>query len=186
MKRLAPIALTLAFAACGGETIDGDSLEAEIREDAETLNLVLDGVDCPSPDVEEGERFTCTVTIKGEPRDLEVVQTDDDGGVTYPRAGLAPEGPAVNDVAADEASVRSVIDAVNKDVTALCDYATPKYRKEIAQDGNCAKVVINEYDKPLDDYEVSLDGDKAAASGGERTVALERRPNGSWLITDVR
>ncbi len=79
-----------------------------------------------------------------------------------------------------------MIDAVNKDVTALCDYATPEYRKEIAEDENCAKAVLNEYDEPLGDYEVSLDGDTAAASDGERTVTLERQQNGSWLITDVR
>jgi len=186
VKWLVPIALLFVFAGCGGETIDGDSLEGEIREDAEALGLVLDGVDCPSPDVDEGDTFTCTITIKGEPRDLEVVQTDDDGGVSYPRAGLDPGGPAVNDFAADEASVRSVIDAVNKDVTALCDYATKEYRKELAEGENCAKAVLGEYDTPLADYEVSLDGDKAAASDGERTIALERQQDGSWLITDVR
>ena len=46
--------------------------------------------------------------------------------------------------------------------------------------------MLAEYDKPLGDYEVSLDGDKAAASDGQRTVALERQQDGSWLITDVR
>ena len=185
MKRAAAICLALVIAGCGGTTIDGGELEQEIREDAEREGLVLDGADCPSPDAEAGDTFECTVTVKGEDKQLEVVQRNDDGNVTYNLAGLV-EGPAVNDTAADEASVRSVIDVVNKDVTALCDYATPDYRKELAQDGNCAKVAINEYDKPLGDYEVSLDGDKAAASDGERTVALERRPNGSWRITDVR
>ncbi|MGH2838484.1 MAG: DUF4333 domain-containing protein [Thermoleophilaceae bacterium] len=186
MKWLAAISLVLVIAGCGGTTIDGGELEDEIKEDAEGQGLVLDGVDCPSPDVEEGNTFTCTITIKGEPRDLEVTQTDDDGNVTYPRAGLEPEGPAVNDTAADKTSIEFVIDAVNKDITALCDYAVPKYRKEIAGEENCAKVVLDEYDELLGDYEISLEGDKAAASDGRRTVTLERQQDGSWLITDVR
>ncbi len=185
MKRLALIAVALAFAGCGDE-IDGDALESEITKDAEERGLVLDGVDCPSPEAEEGATFTCTVTVKGQPTEFEVVQTDDEGNVRYDFGGLA-EGPAVNDTAADETSVRSVIDAVNKDVTALCDYATPAFRKELAGDENCAKAVLATYDSPLlEDYGVSIMEDTAAASAGSRTVALARQKNGSWLITDVR
>jgi len=185
MKRLALIAVGLAFAGCG-EEIDGDALESEITKDAEEHGLVLDAVDCPSPDAEKGATFTCTVTIKGQPTDLEVVQADDEGNVRYDFAGLA-EGPAVNDTEADEASVRSVIDAVNKDVTALCDYATPEFRKEVAGGESCANAVLAKYDSPLlEDYDVSVMGDAAAASGGNETVTLERQKNGSWLITDVR
>ena len=185
MRWLAPIALVLAIAGCGGTTIDGGELEDEITEDTERGGLVIDGADCPSPEAEEGDTFECTVTVKGEDKKLEIVQRNDDGNVTY-NLGPLIEGTSGSDAGGDEASVRSVIDAVNKDVTALCDYATPKYRKEIAKDGNCAKVVLDEYDEPLGEYEVSLDGDKAATSDGERTVALERQQDGSWLITDVR
>ena len=46
--------------------------------------------------------------------------------------------------------------------------------------------MLDEYDSPLEDYEVSVDGDAAAASDGDRTVTLERQKDGSWLITDVR
>jgi hypothetical protein len=185
MKKLALIALPLALAGCGSG-IDGDALEAEITTDAEERGLVLDAVDCPSPETEEGATFTCTVTVKGQPTDFEVVQVDDDGDVRYDFGGVA-EGPAVNDTAADEASVRSVIDAVNKDVTALCDYATPEFRKELAGDESCATAALADYETPLvEDYDVSVMGDAAAASGGNRTVALARQKNGSWLITDVR
>ena len=186
MKRLALIAVALAFAGCG-DKIDGDALEDEIAKDAdERLSLVLDAVDCPSPDAEEGATFSCTVTVKGQPTELEVTQIDDDGNVRYDLAGLA-EGPAVNDTEADEASVRSVLDAVNNDVTALCDYATPEFRKELAADDNCAKAVLAKYESPLlEDYDVSIMEDAAAASAGSRTVALARQKDGSWLITDVR
>ena len=179
------MALLLALAGCGGTTIDGGELEDEIKEDTEREGLVIDGADCPSPDAEAGDTFECTVTVKGEDKKLEVRQENDDGNVTYDLGPLI-EGTSGSDAGGDEASVRFVIDAVNKDVTALCDYATKEYRKELAQDENCATTVIDEYDKPLADYEVSLDGDKAAASDGQRTVTLERQQDGSWLITDVR
>ena len=185
MKRLAPIAVAATLISCGGG-IDGDDLEDEITRDAAGSGLVLDAVDCPSPDTQAGDTFTCSVTVKGQEAELEVVQRDDEGNVTYDLAPLV-EGPAVNDTAADEASVRSTVDAVNKDVTALCDYATPEFRKELATEGNCAKAVLSEYESPLlADYDVSIDGDHAAASSGNRTVTLERQKNGSWLITDVR
>jgi hypothetical protein len=185
MKRLAAILLGLALAGCGATTIDGGKLEDEIKEDTEREGLVIDGADCPSPEAEEGATFECTVTVKGEDKALEIVQQNDDGNVTY-NLGPLIAGTSGSDAGGDEASVRSVIDAVNSDVTALCDYATPEYRKEIAEGGSCAKVVLGEYDEVLGDYEVSLDGDKAAASDGERTVALERQKDGSWLVTDVR
>ena len=187
MMRLAltVAALSLALAGCGSE-IDGDALESEITKDAEERGLVLDEVDCPSPETDGGDTFTCTVSVKGQPTEFDVVQTDDDGNVTYDFGALT-EGPAVNDTAADEASIESVIDAVNKDVTALCDYATPAFRKELAGEENCANAVLAEYDSPLlDDYRISVNDDHAAASAGSRTVTLARQKNGSWLITDVR
>jgi hypothetical protein len=175
----------LALAGCGGTTIDGGDLEDEIIEDAAGAGLVIDAADCPSPDAEEGATFECTVTVKGQDTQLEIEQRNDDGDVEYDFEAVV-EGPAVNDTAADETSIRSVIDAVNKDVTALCDYATPEFRREIASKENCAKAVLAEYDELLGDYEVSIDEDKAAAADGKRTVALARQKNGSWLITDIR
>ena len=184
MRRLALIAVAAAAAGCGGTTIDGGDLADEIKDDAEQQGLVLDGVDCPSPDAEAGDTFECTVTVKGEDRQLEVEQRNDDGNVEYDLGPLL-EGTAGSDAGGDEASVRFVIDAVNRDATALCDYATPEFRRELAREENCAKAVLREYDEPLADYEVSVDGDTAAASGGTRTVTLERQRNGSWLITGV-
>lgn len=188
MERLAPIAaaVALVLAGCGGSEIDGDALESEITADADERGIVLDEVDCPSPDAEGGDTFTCTVTVKGQPTDFDVVQTDDDGNVSYDFAALT-EGPAVTDTAADEASVESVIDTVNKDVTALCDYATPAFREELAREESCTEAVLAEYDSPLlEDPGVSIDGDHAAASAGNRTVTFARQKDGSWLITDVR
>jgi hypothetical protein len=184
LRRLVWIGLAIALAGCGETTIDGGELEGEIKEDAEAQGLVLDEVDCPSPEAEDGKRFECTVTVKGEERKLEVVQRNDDGNVGYDLAPLL-ESSAGNDAGGDEASVSFVIEAVNRDATALCDYATDQYRAELAAERSCAKAAIAEYDDPLKDYEVSVDGDAATVAGGARTVTLERQADGSWLIVDV-
>jgi hypothetical protein len=185
MKRVALIAAGLVLAGCGGQ-IDGDVLEGEITKDAEERGIVVDGVDCPSPETEMGATFTCTITVKGQDSEFEVVQTDDDGNVSYDFGGVV-EGPAVNDTEADKASIDAVIDSVDKDITALCDYATRDFRKELAADESCAQAVLAKYESPLvEDYEISVDGDNAAATDDAHTVTFEREKNGSWLITDVR
>ena len=182
MKRLVSIALAALLAGCGATTIDGGELEGEITEDAEAQGLVLDEVDCPSPEAEDGDRFDCTVTVKGEERALEVVQRNDDGNVGYDLTPLL-ESSSGSDAGGDEAAVRFVIDAVSRDVTALCDYATDAYRRELGGD-RCAKKVVAAYE-PLGDYAVVVEGDTATASAGERAVTLERQRDGSWLIVDV-
>jgi hypothetical protein len=184
MKRVLWIGIALAIAGCGATTIDGGELEAEINEDAEAQGLVLDEVDCPSPEAEDGGKFDCKVTVKGEERKLEVVQRTDDGNVGYDLTPLL-ESSAGNDAGGDEASVSFVIEAVNRDATALCDYAADEYRAELAADRSCAKEAIEEYDDPIRDYDVSVDGDTATVAGGGRTVTLERQTDGSWLIVDV-
>jgi hypothetical protein len=184
MKRVLWIGVALAIGGCGATTIDGGELETEIKEDAEAQGLVVDEVDCPSPEAEDGGRFECTVTVKGEERKLEVVQRTDDGNVGYDLAPLL-ESRAGNDAGGDEASVSFVIDAVNKDATALCDYTTDEYRAELATDKSCAKEAIAQYDDPIRDYEVSVDGDTATVTGDGRTVTLARQTDGSWLIVDV-
>ena len=181
VHRVVWIGLVIALAGCGETTIDGGDLEAEIKKDAEAEGLVLDEADCPSPEVKEGERFECTVTVKGEERRLEVVQRNDDGNVGYDLTPLL-ESSAGNDAGGDEASVSFVIEAVNRDATALCDYATDEYRAELAAERSCAKAAIAEYDDPMKEYEVSVDGDTATVVAGERTVTLERQADGSWLI----
>jgi len=179
-------AALLALAGCGGTTIDGGALEDEIIEDAEREGLVIDDADCPSPDAAEGDTFGCTVTVKGEERQLEIVQRNDDGNVEYDLTPLV-ETSVGSDAGGDEASVRSTVDAVRGDVTALCDFAVPAYRRQLSKEGNCAKEVLAEFDDDfLGDYEVSVSGDDATGSDGERTVVLERQRDGSWLITDVR
>ena len=187
MRRLALIAVAVAIAGCGETTIDGDALEGEIANDAEQEGLIVDAVDCPSPEAEEGATFECTVTVKGEDKPLEVVQRNDDGNVEYDLGALL-EGTAGNDAGGDEASIRFVMDAIGDDITALCDYATKAYRAELAKGQTCAKAVLDAYPDPFPapNYEVSVDGDTAAASDESHTATLERQKNGSWLITDVR
>ena len=182
MKRLVCIALLAAVAGCGETTIDSGRLEGDISDDAEREGLVLDSVDCPSPEVDEGATFECTVTVKGEERKLEVTQREDDA-VGYDLTPLL-EFTSGSDAGGDEAAVRFVIDAVNRDVTALCDYATDEYRRELGGSG-CAKRVLARYDRPMPEYEVTTKGDTATASGEPYTVTLERQPDGSWLIVRV-
>jgi hypothetical protein len=187
MKRLVCVALVAAVAGCGESTIDSGKLEADIEEDAQAQGLVLDSVDCPSPEVEEGKRFACTVTVKGERRELEVVQRAGEA-VGYDLDPLL-DFTSGSDAGGDEAAVRFVVDAVNTDVTALCDYATNRYRRKIvrqARGRSCARAVIAKYDRPLREYEVSVEGDSATAGAGEREVRLERQRDGSWLIAGVR
>ena len=182
MKRVACVALLLWTAGCGETTIDSGKLEGDIKADAEKEGLVLDAVDCPSPEVEEGDRFDCTVTVKGEERELEVIQREDEA-VGYDLDPLL-DFTAGSDAGGDEAAVRFVIDAVNRDVTALCDYATNRYRRKLGGD-SCAKKVIARYDRPMREYTVVVRGDTAIAQGEARRVTLERQSDGSWLIADV-
>lgn len=183
MKLLVCAGLAVVLAGCGETTIDSGKLEAEIEEDAAKEGLVLDEVKCASPEVEEGEKFDCTVTVKGEERALEVTQRTDDGSVSYDLTPLL-ESRAGSDAGGDDASVRFVIDALNRDATALCDYATGRYRRELGGE-RCARRAIAEYDRPLRDYDVSIDGDRATATADEREISLERQDDGSWLITGV-
>ena len=179
------IALALAafaLAACGGTTIDGGRLEEDITEDAQREGLTLDSVDCPSPEAEQGARFDCTVTVKGEKRTLEVEQRANEQ-VAYDLGPLV-EFESGSDAGGDEAAIRFVVDAVNRDPTALCDYASRAYGRELG--GNrCVRRAGRLYAGPMRDYEVAVEGDKATASAADRAVRLRRQPDGSWLITDV-
>jgi hypothetical protein len=183
MKRLIVIGLAVLLAGCGETTIDSGKLEDDVREEAAQGGLVLDEVDCPSPEAEEGEKFDCTVTVKGEERKLEMTQRSDEGSVAYDLTPLL-ESRAGSDAGGDEAAVRFVVDAVNRDVTALCDYATNRYRRRLGGD-RCAETVIERYNGPLRDYDVTVEGDRASVTADERAVTLERQRDGSWLITTV-
>ena len=192
MRRLLWILVALALAACGETKIDSAKLQSEIEDDAAGEGLVLDAVDCPSPKVKEGERFSCTVTVKGEERELEVTQRNDDGNVEYSLTPLL-ESESGSDAGGDQASVRFVIEAVNRDVTALCDYATPAFRREIARRYDvptCARGIRQEDDDPIEPDEIIVAGDTARVIGshteGRRVVTLERQEDGSWLIASVR
>ena len=182
MKRIACLAVAAAIAGCGETTIDSGKLEGEITDDAGREGLVLDGVDCPSPEVEEGDRFECTVTVKGEQRKLEVEQRDNEQ-VAY-ELGPLLDFESGSDAGGDEAAVRFVIDAVNEDVTALCDYATNAYRRQLGG-ATCAEEVIGRFDRSMPDYTVVTRGETATAEGNGYRVTLRRQRDGSWLIAGV-
>jgi Domain of unknown function (DUF4333) len=182
MKRVVCLAAAVAIAGCGETTIDSGKLEREISDDAEREGLVLDEVDCPSPEVEEGDTFACTVTVKGEQRKLDVVQREKEA-VGYDLGPLL-DFTSGSDAGGDEAAVRFVIDTVNGNVTALCDYATDAYRRELGG-ASCAEAVIARFSRPMDSYAVSVEGDTATAKGSGYRVTLRRQRDGSWLIADV-
>ena len=183
MRAAIAVALAAAtLAACGGTTLDGGRLEEDITEDAQREGLTLDSVDCPSPDVEQGARFDCTVTVKGEGRSLEVEQRANEQ-VAYDLGPLV-EFESGSDAGGDEAAIRFVVDAVNRDPAALCDYATRAYRRALGGD-RCPRRSGRLYEGPMRDYEVAVKGDSATARAADRVVRLRRQPDGSWLITDA-
>jgi hypothetical protein len=87
----AMIGAALALAACGGQTIDSEDLEAQLTDQlsAETdLDPADVSVTCPDDiEAEEGREFECTLTANGEDATVEVTLTDDEGGF---RAVLPP------------------------------------------------------------------------------------------------
>lgn len=192
-----PLALTIAAASALALTgcanvIDADKLEDEIQKDAEAAGVVVDEVDCPEADAKEGESFFCTVTVKGEPRELEVLQQDDDGNVTYNLSPLLAGGESGVSPGGDEASISTVIEAVNTDPAALCDYATDAYRKEIVdQTGqkSCEDAVAGDEPDPIEEYKVMVSGDTASVEGtdssGPVVVTLDRAEDGTWEISAI-
>lgn len=192
MKKLTVVALSVLIAGCGDTVIDGDKLEDEIVNDAEAAGLVVDAADCPSPDAEEGDVFNCTVTVKGEDKDLEITQEDDEGNLSYDLAPLV-SGDLGPDAGGDVASVTSVIEAVNGDVTALCDYSTEAYKQEIVDQtgqATCEDAVASGENDPIEDFEVDVQGDTATVTGtdssGEVVVSLERAEDNTWEISAIR
>ena len=182
MKRFVWIVVALAVAACGETTIDSGKLEADIKEDAEHEGLVLDEVDCPSPEVEEGDRFECTVTVKGEERKLEVVQRARRGRRLRPDAAARVH---VRERRRRRRGVRAVRDRRGEQrrdraVRLRDERVPPRARRRELREAR-----DREYDEPMRDYEVSIEGDRATASGSGRTVRLERQHDGSWLIVGV-
>lgn len=180
----------LTFAGCGS-VIDAGKLEDEIKKDTEAAGLAVDEVECPEADAKEGESFICTVTVKGEDKELEVTQKDDEGNVTY-NLGSLLAGDSGADAGGDEASVSSVIDAVNADVTALCDYSTEAYKQQIVDatgQASCEDAVAAEENDPIQDYEVTVQGDTANVEGtdsnGPVVVTLARAGDGTWEISAV-
>jgi hypothetical protein len=73
----------LALTACGDTVIDASKAEDAIRDNVEhTLNVKIDGVDCPSDvKVEAGRSFQCTVTARNGRRAtamLKILNSDAD------------------------------------------------------------------------------------------------------------
>ena len=82
--------LALVAAACGESKLDTSKLEAQIENTlAERTGLPIRSVRCPDDvKAEKGGTFRCTVaTARRQGAVVNVIQTDDKGGVTWKLAG---------------------------------------------------------------------------------------------------
>lgn len=76
----------LGAAGCGDDAlvIDGAQLEEEIRSQLDADGVEAADVSCPAArPVEEGDTFTCGVSIEGRQHLVEVEQTSDEGDVEW-------------------------------------------------------------------------------------------------------
>lgn len=172
------------LAGCGGKVIDADELEDEIKTQAEAAGLVIDEVSCPEVDAEEGETFTCDVTIKGEETEIEVEQQDDEGNVTFNLGALVESGGAAGGTTADEASITTTIETIAADPESVCDFATEDFKPE------CENFSDNRSVAPLTDYEIEIDGTTATATGmapddAEVVYILQRAEDMTWQLAGL-
>ena len=80
----------LVAAGCGDQTLDTASLESQIKNTlSERTGFAIRSVSCPDEvEAERGARFACTVTTgTGERVRVNVIQEDDEGGVSWRLAG---------------------------------------------------------------------------------------------------
>jgi hypothetical protein len=87
---LACLSLVLLTAGCGGATLDTSRLEDQIKKTlSDRTGFPIKSVSCPSEvKAEKGARFACTVTTdRNERVQVNVIQNDDKGGVTWKLAG---------------------------------------------------------------------------------------------------
>jgi Domain of unknown function (DUF4333) len=78
------------LAGCGDRTLDTSRLETQIGKTlSDRTGFRITTVDCPNDvKAKKGGRFTCTVTTSRNERvAVNVVQDDDQGGVTWKLAG---------------------------------------------------------------------------------------------------
>ena len=86
---LLPLLLVLP-AGCGDRTLDTSRLETQIGKTlADRTGFRITTVDCPNDvKAKKGGRFTCSITTSRSERVVvNVVQDDDQGGVTWKLAG---------------------------------------------------------------------------------------------------
>jgi len=84
------LALSVLLAGCGDRTLDTSRLETQIGKTlGNRTGFRITTVDCPNNvKAEKGKRFSCTVTTSRNERvAVNVVQDDDQGGVTWKLAG---------------------------------------------------------------------------------------------------
>jgi Domain of unknown function (DUF4333) len=82
--------LVLVTAGCGDSTLDTSRLEDQVKKTlADRTGFPIKSVSCPSDvKAEKGARFACTVTTdRNERVQVNVIQNDDKGGVTWKLAG---------------------------------------------------------------------------------------------------
>jgi hypothetical protein len=88
---VACLLLVLLTAGCGGNsTLDTSRLEDQVKKTlADRTGFPIKSVSCPSDvKAEKGARFACTVTTdRNERVQVNVIQNDDKGGVTWKLAG---------------------------------------------------------------------------------------------------
>ena len=79
------LALALAAAGCGSDTVDPDKVEEGIEESLSTATAKVSSVSCPD-DVEkkDGATFTCDAKLEGGGKaEVKVTQTSNAGDYTY-------------------------------------------------------------------------------------------------------
>ena len=82
---ISALALALAVAGCGNDTVDADKVEAGIEQRLSTATAKVSSVSCPD-DVEkkEGTTFTCDAKLEGGGKaKVKVTQTSNAGDYTY-------------------------------------------------------------------------------------------------------
>jgi hypothetical protein len=80
------LAASIAFAACGTETLDNADLESQLTEQLSAdagVDPAQVSVSCPEDvEIEQGGEFECTLTApNGDEVRVEVTMTDDEGNV---------------------------------------------------------------------------------------------------------
>ncbi|MCM1982729.1 DUF4333 domain-containing protein [Lyngbya confervoides] len=115
--------LALTLAACN-TTIDDAKVETAISEGIQTqTGLVANTVICPEDQkIEEGNTFTCKVTLEGgQSFDAEVTQTDDEGNIRWDaQKGLESLNGLISNAALEEQIAQGISEQLQVETSADC------------------------------------------------------------------